>query len=151
MLLVCILDCYRFIWASLTETGKWVRHLAETSHFNYIHVTFCYFYTLTIFILRTWHFDENTNIGVRRDCGAIQWREKSCGSVVVKITWQWLIFSGLAPAEDGLEELLALLWGMLTILWVAPVSLWPQWWQFLGLWRGLHFKQQQMKMSQHKD
>jgi hypothetical protein len=61
-------------------------------------------------------------------------RKKSCGSVVVKVTRQRLIFSGLAPAEDGLEELLALLRGTLTVLGiVAPVDLRPHWRQFLGL------------------
>lgn len=44
-------------------------------------------------------------------------------SVIIKVTGQRLLFSGLAPAEQRLEKLLALLWSLLAFLVIVSVSL----------------------------
>lgn len=156
-LCITILDYYRFtLDLSISYRN---RQVGELSCWNFpSSTTFIIHVTFKLFLYNDDIYVENIILWWKHWCRSTQrlWcyptERESCGSVVVKIARQRLIFFGLAPAEDGLEELLALFWGMLTILQViAPVSLWPQWCQFLGLWGGLHFKQQQMKMSQHMD
>ena len=67
-------------------------------------------------------------------------------SVVLEVTGQWFFFSRLAPAEQRLEKLLALLRSLLAFLGiiVVPVSVRPQRCQSFGIWSGVHLQKQQI-------
>lgn len=94
---------------------------------------------------QTFSWEENDVKSIQRFllCHGISQRD----SVIIKVTGQRLLFSGLAPAEQRLEKLLALLRSLLAFLVIVSVSLWPHWCQFLVLWC-VHLHQRQMNIFQ---